>query len=299
MSAAIEVSHLSYAYPGDEETPAKPALRDVSFSVEEGSFVAILGHNGSGKSTLAKLLCMVLEPDEGEIVLSGRRITGDDVSENDILEARRDVGMVFQNPDNQIVATVVEEDVAFGCENLGIPPAEIRRRVDEALSLVGMTAYARSQPHQLSGGQKQRVAIAGIIAMRRRCIIFDESTAMLDPVGRREVMRTIRRLNREEGITVLLITHYMNEAAEADRVLVMDHGRLLTEGTPREVFARTEMLWGASLDVPQATEVLYKLKNAGLPLGADAYDIEEAADRIAAALGKETSAHAGEVEPCL
>lgn len=299
MSAAIEVSHLSYAYPGDEETPAKPALRDVSFSVEEGSFVAILGHNGSGKSTLAKLLCMVLEPDEGEIVLSGRRITGDDVSENDILEARRDVGMVFQNPDNQIVATVVEEDVAFGCENLGIPPAEIRRRVDEALSLVGMTDYARSQPHQLSGGQKQRVAIAGIIAMRRRCIIFDESTAMLDPVGRREVMRTIRRLNREEGITVLLITHYMNEAAEADRVLVMDHGRLLTEGTPREVFARTEMLWGASLDVPQATEVLYKLRKAGLPLGADAYDIEEAADRIAAALGKETSARAGEVEPCL
>ncbi len=296
MSAAIEVSHLSYSYPGDEETPAKPALRDVSFSVEEGSFVAILGHNGSGKSTLAKLLCMVLEPDEGEIVLHGRRVTGEDVSEDDIFEARRDVGMVFQNPDNQIVATVVEEDVAFGCENLGIPSDEIRRRVDEALALVGMTEYARSQPHQLSGGQKQRIAIAGIIAMRRRCVIFDESTAMLDPIGRQEVMRTIRRLNREEGLTVLLITHYMNEAAEADRVLVMDHGRLLTEGTPREVFSRAELLWGASLDVPQATEVLYKLKKNGAELDADAYDIEETADRIAAALGK--TAGAGEAETC-
>jgi len=286
MSAIIEVKNLSYTYPGDEDTPPVPAVKNISFSVEEGSFVAILGHNGSGKSTLAKLLSLILEPTAGEISLCGKNMTAESITDADIWEARRDVGMVFQNPDNQIVCTIVEEDVAFGPENLGLPSAEIRLRVDEALRTVGMSEYARYQPHQLSGGQKQRVAIAGVIAMDRRCIIFDESTAMLDPMGRREVMDTIRRLNREKGITVLHITHYMNEAAEADRIIVMNGGEILMDGTPREVFARPEELWQADLDVPQTTELLYKLHKAGIPVESDAYDEEECALRIVEAIRK-------------
>lgn len=284
MSSAIEVKHLSYAYPGDEERPPVPAVRDVSFSIEEGSFVAILGHNGSGKSTLAKLLCAVLQADEGEIEIYGKSITAETTTEEDIFEARRKVGMVFQNPDNQIVATIVEEDVAFGPENLGIPSAEIRKRVDEALALVGMTEYARSHSTRLSGGQKQRIAIAGALAMQRKCVIFDESTAMLDPIGRKEVMEIIRRLNREEKMTILHITHYMNEAAQADRILVMNHGEIVMDGTPREIFSNPEKMWANDLDVPQTTEVLYRLQEAGIPVSADEFDIDRTADCIAAAV---------------
>ncbi len=280
----LEVKNLSYEYPGDEETPAVKALRDVSFSIEEGSFTAILGHNGSGKSTLAKLLCMIYQPTGGQILLNGRDMTDPAVTEGDIMEARREIGMVFQNPDNQIVATVVEEDVAFGCENLGIPSAEIRRRVDEALDIVGMTKYARHAPHKLSGGQKQRVAIAGTIAMKRKIVIFDESTAMLDPVGRAEVMDTILRLNREDGITVLMITHYMNEAAMADRIIVMNEGQMLTDGTPGQVFSEPEPLWQVGLDVPQTTEILYRMKKDGYDVPLDIFDPEECAAILAKAL---------------
>ncbi|MBQ4042468.1 MAG: ATP-binding cassette domain-containing protein, partial [Clostridia bacterium] len=214
----------------------------------------------------------------------GKNMSSPDLTEQDILDARREIGMVFQNPDNQIVATVVEEDVAFGPENLGLPSDEIRRRVDEALAMVNMTKYARHAPHKLSGGQKQRIAIAGIIAMRRRCIIFDESTAMLDPVGRKEVMDTIERLNREEGITVLHITHYMTEAVRADRVVVMDKGRIIMDGTPKEVFSQPERLWEVNLDVPQTTELLYRMKQSGLNVRLDIFDPDECADEIAAAI---------------
>ncbi len=282
----IEIRNLSFAYPADDGKPAQNALTDVNLTIEEGSFVAILGHNGSGKSTLAKMMSMILLPDSGSVWIDGRNMSAEDVTDEDILDARRKVGMVFQNPDNQIVATVVEEDVAFGPENLGLPSEEIRRRVDEALEMVGMTKYARHAPHKLSGGQKQRVAIAGIIAMRRRCIIFDESTAMLDPAGRREVMDTIERLNREEKITVLHITHYMNEAVRADRVVVMDQGRILLDGTPVEVFTQPETLWNARLDVPQTTELLYQMKKAGYDVRLDLFDPEECAKEIAAALGQ-------------
>ncbi|MBQ8401579.1 MAG: energy-coupling factor transporter ATPase [Clostridia bacterium] len=280
----LEAKNLSFEYPGDEDTRPVPALRDVSFAIEEGSFTAILGHNGSGKSTLAKLLCMIYQPTAGQILLNGRDMTADGITEADIMGARREIGMVFQNPDNQIVATVVEEDVAFGCENLGIPSDEIRRRVDEALDIVGMRKYARHAPHKLSGGQKQRVAIAGTIAMKRKIIIFDESTAMLDPLGRKEVMDTILRLNREDGITVLIITHYMNEAAMADRVIVMNEGQILTDGTPGEVFSHPEPLWDVGLDVPQTTELLYKLKKDGYDVPLDVFDPEQCARIIAKAL---------------
>ncbi len=280
----LEVKNLSYEYPGDEETPAVKALRNVSFSIEEGSFTAILGHNGSGKSTLAKLLCMIYQPTDGTLLLNGKDMTDPSITEGDIMDARREIGMVFQNPDNQIVATVVEEDVAFGCENLGVPPTEIRRRVDEALDIVGMRKYARHAPHKLSGGQKQRVAIAGTIAMQRKIVIFDESTAMLDPVGRAEVMDTILRLNREDGITVLMITHYMNEAAMADRVIIMNEGTILTDGTPGQVFSDPEPLWQVGLDVPQTTELLYRLKKDGYDVPLDVFDPEECAGILAKAL---------------
>ena len=287
MKEIINASHLSYAYPADEEgMEPHPALRDVSFTINEGEFVAILGHNGSGKSTLAKLLCMVLEPDSGELHIGGRKMTGEDVSEEDVYLARRDVGMVFQNPDNQLVATIVEEDVAFGCENLGVPSEKIRKRVDAALETVGMKKYARHEAHRLSGGQKQRVAIAGAIAMRRKCIIFDESTAMLDPAGRKEVMETISALNREEGLTVLHITHYMNEATMADRVIVMSDGHIIMDGTPAEVFSRPEELWAANLDVPQTTELLWRMKEAGYDVPLDIFDPHECARVIASAVGK-------------
>ncbi len=284
MSTIIKAEHISYSYPGDEEDQPVEALRDVSFSVEEGEFVAILGHNGCGKSTLAKILCMILQPGEGKLYIDGKDMTGDDITEEDINQGRRKVGMVFQNPDNQLVATIVEEDVAFGPENLGLAPEKIRRRVDWALETVGMTKYARHATHRLSGGQKQRVAIAGAIAMHRKCVIFDESTAMLDPHGRKEVMDTISRLNREEGITVIHITHYMNEATMADRVLVMQRGGIIMEGKPTEVFSRAQELWAAGLDVPQTTELLWHVRQAGYDVALDIFDPAACAAEIARAL---------------
>lgn len=256
----IQVEQLSFRYE-DETNPNKFALRDVSFEIREGEFVAIIGHNGSGKSTLSKLLNGIMIPTSGTIRIGGVE-TKDPES---VWEVRKIAGMVFQNPDNQLVATVVEEDVAFGPENLGLPSEEIRRRVDRALETVGMDAYKRRSPHHLSGGQKQRVAIAGILAMEPRCIVFDESTAMLDPSGRREVMDTIRRLN-DAGMTVLLVTHYMDEAVQADRVIVMDSGEIVMRGTPKEVFTQVDRLQQLGLDVPQVTRIAQILQTKGLPV---------------------------------
>ena len=264
MNKIISAEGVCFAYEGDEPGERVEALKNVSFEIEEGTFTVILGRNGSGKSTLAKLLCMVNLPDSGRLIIDGVDVTREDITEDEIYDLRREIGMVFQNPDNQIVATIVEDDVAFGPENLGIEPSEIRRRVDESLAAVGMSEYARHSASRLSGGQKQRVAIAGALAMKRRCIIFDESTAMLAPLGRQEVLKSIVRLNREEGITVILITHYMNEASLADRVLVMEDGTVVKEGTPQEIFGDPESLWKAGLDVPQTTELLWRLRGAGL-----------------------------------
>ncbi len=286
MSTLIKAENLCFSYPGDEENPPVKALDGVSFEIEEGSFTAILGHNGSGKSTLAKILCMINFPDSGKLEIMGRDMTSPKITESDVMDIRREIGMVFQNPDNQIVATIVEEDVAFGCENLGIPPDEIRTRVDKSLEDVGMLKYARHPSYDLSGGQKQRVAIAGVIAMRRRCIIFDESTAMLDPMGRREVMDIITKLNREDGITVILITHHMNEAAMADRIIVMNSGKIISDGTPSAIFGNPERLWAAELDVPQTTELLYKMRKAGLDVPLDVFDPDECAAVIVEAIRK-------------
>ena len=288
MAKIIKVENLSYSYPvsADSDGAEKvDAVKNVSFDIEEGSFVAVLGHNGSGKSTLAKLLSMILSPDSGKIYINGRETTADGITDDDIYEIRRDIGMVFQNPDNQIVATVVEEDVAFGPENLGVPPSEIRERVDRALDTVGMRKYARHTPSRLSGGQKQRIAIAGIIAMMPRCIIFDESTAMLDPMGRREVMETIERLNQENNITAIMITHYMNEATRADRVIVMNKGEIMADGTPEQIFSEVDEMWNAGLDVPQTTEFMYGLEKIGLgemPLAK--FAVEKCADAISSAM---------------
>lgn len=281
MNPLIKLENVSYKYPDNDNLENRFALNKLSFEVNEGEFVAILGHNGSGKSTAAKLINMILTADSGNIYIDGKEITGQKMSESDIFEVRKNVGMVFQNPDNQIVATVVEEDVAFGPENLGIAPDEIRKRVDEALDIVGMKDYARHAPHRLSGGQKQRVAIAGIIAMKPRCIIFDESTAMLDPLGRKEVLNTILRLNKEEKITIILITHYMNEAILADKVVVMREGSKYLEGTPNEVFSQPEKLWRAGLEVPQSVELINALNkelNLEIPLGV--YDLDTCAELI-------------------
>lgn len=287
MNPIIKFENVSFSYPGDEQEKGMYAVKNLSFEINEGEFVAILGHNGSGKSTSAKLMNMILAPDSGHIFVDGKDITDENMSELDVLEVRKKVGMVFQNPDNQIVATIVEEDVAFGPENLGIEPSEIRRRVDEALSIVNMSEYARHAPHKLSGGQKQRVAIAGIIAMKPKCIIFDESTAMLDPMGRRDVMNTILHLNREEGITVILITHYMNEAQQADRVLVMKDGEKYLEGKPSEVFCQVERLWSAGLEVPQSVELLYKLnKENGFDIPLGVYDFDTCAELIKKEINK-------------
>ena len=252
-------------------------LRGVSLTIREGEFVAVLGHNGSGKSTFAKHLNAILVPNEGTVTVCGI----DTREEDRLYEIRQQVGMVFQNPDNQIVATIVEEDVAFGPENMGVEPSEIRRRVDEALADVGMTEYKSHAPHQLSGGQKQRIAIAGIIAMRPRCILLDEPTAMLDPKGRREVMSTLKRLNREHGITAVLITHYMEEAAEADRVVVMNDGQVLLDDNPRAVFSHVKELKRVGLDVPQATELCYELRKAGYDLPEGILYEDECAQAIA------------------
>jgi len=254
------------------------ALDGVNLSIEEGSFTAVLGHNGSGKSTLAKHFNAILLPSGGKVYVGGM----DTALEDKLFDIRETAGMVFQNPDNQIVATVVEEDVAFACENMGLPPAEIRKRVDEALAAVGMTEFARHAPHLLSGGQKQRVAIAGVLAMRPRCIVMDEPTAMLDPSGRAEVMAAVSRLNKETGMTVVLITHHMDEAAQADRVIVMKGGKVALDGTPRQVFSQVDKLEGLSLTAPQTVLLLDALK-AGLDL--EALSVEECADQILKYLG--------------
>ena len=259
----ITVSGLTFVYPGDEEgMPGQVVLRDLNLRIQAGEFVAVLGHNGSGKSTLAKHFNAILLPTEGDVVVCGINTKDEDR----LFDIRQQVGMVFQNPDNQIVATIVEEDVAFALENLGVPPVEIRRRVDEALKAVDMYAYREHAPHQLSGGQKQRVAIAGILAMRPEFIILDEPTAMLDPQGRREVLRTVKELNRDSGATVVLITHYMDEAVQAGRVVVVDDGKILRDGTPEEVFTQVELLKSVGLDVPQVTELVYELRKAGVDL---------------------------------
>ena len=275
----IKIENLSFAYTDDEDN-AVEVLKGLDLTVKKGELVAVLGHNGSGKSTLAKLINLILTPTEGRIIVDGLDITSPDLTEDQMFENRRNVGMVFQNPDNQLVATIVEEDVAFGPENLGIPREEIRRRVDDALAAVGMTAFARHSPHQLSGGQKQRIAIAGIIAMMPKCIIFDESTAMLDPAGRREVMDTIIRLNREFGITVLHITHYMNEAAMCDRVVVINDGSIEFDDTPERVFTHVERLQEIGLDVPQTVELAWELNRVGTKLPLDRLSVEEMADEI-------------------
>ena len=278
----IHVQNLSYSYVGEDDQPI-PVLKNLSLDIREGEYVVILGHNGSGKSTFAKLLNMVIDVytfAEGKILVDGLDVMSPDVTDEDVLTLRKNVGMVFQNPDNQLVATVVEEDVAFGPENLGIPQPELRARVDEALATVGMSAYAHHEPHRLSGGQKQRVAIAGIIAMKPRCMIFDESTAMLDPVGRREVLETIEKLNREEGITVISITHYMDEAARADRVIVLSDGRLLLDGTPGEVFTHSDTLRKAGLDLPQCTAVAQYLITKDLPVHGEINTPEQCAEAI-------------------
>ena len=256
------------------------ALRNVDLTIEKGSFVAVLGHNGSGKSTLAKHMNAVLLPSGGRVFVAGM----DTLDEQQIIAIRRAVGMVFQNPDNQIVANVVEEDVAFGPENLGVPSADIRRRVDEALAAVGMDAFTRHAPHLLSGGQKQRIAIAGIIAMAPQCIVLDEATAMLDPAGRREVLATIETLHREMGITVVLITHHMDEAILADRVVVMNEGRVAMDGTPTEVFTRVEELEEMGLTVPDTVQLLHRLRAAGYDVPLDALDVEACVDAVFGAL---------------
>ncbi len=277
----IHTEDLSYSYRDSEH----PALRGVSVDIRRGEYVAVLGHNGSGKSTFAKLLNLLLEPTSGRLVVNGVDLTAGELDEETVLQLRRNVGMVFQNPDNQLVATIVEEDVAFGPENLGIPQPELRMRVDEAIASVGMTAYAQHEPHLLSGGQKQRVAIAGVIAMMPKCIIFDESTAMLDPIGRREVLDTIAMLNREFGITVLNITHYMNEAAMAQRVIVINDGELLLDGTPDEVFAKRELLQSVGLEVPQCTALIHELRARGIKLDGDRISTPEGcAELLARAL---------------
>ena len=254
----IEVKEVYFQYEGTEEEK-KYALNGVNMTIKDGEFVAIVGHNGSGKSTLAKHFNSIYLPSTGDVIVDGMNTEDDE----HLFDIRKKVGLVLQNPDNQIVAGIVEEDVAFGCENLGIPPKEIRERVDNALKAVDMYEYRTHSPDKLSGGQKQRVAIAGIIAMEPECIVLDEPTAMLDPQGRHEVISTVQKLNKERGITIILITHYMEEAVLADRVIMMDSGKVLTEGTPREVFAQVEMLKKHRLDVPQATELCYRLKGCG------------------------------------
>ena len=282
MAEIIRTENLQYAYPADEGAEPVLALKGVDLTIEQGSFVVVLGHNGSGKSTLAKTLNGVLLPCGGHVYVEGM----DTLDEHLLLAIRRTVGMVFQNPDNQIVANVVEEDVAFAPENLGVPPEEIRRRVDEALKAVGMYEYREHAPHLLSGGQKQRIAIAGVLAMEPECIVLDEATAMLDPVGRREVLSAVHRLNREKGITVVLITHHMNEAEDADRVVVMDDGKVIMDGAPRQVFTQVERLRSMGLTVPDTVDLLDRLRKDGLDVPLTALTVEECADAILAAVSK-------------
>ncbi len=278
MDNIIEVKNVTYEYTEEEETFA--AVKNLSLSIKRGSFTVILGHNGSGKSTLAKLLNGLNKPTYGEVLINGISTS----EEEKELEIKRQVGMVFQNPDNQLIASVVEEDVAFGPENLGLEPAEIRNRVDDALKAVDMYEFRKSTPHRLSGGQKQRVAIAGIIAMQPQCLVLDEPTAMLDPKGRAEIIATLERLNREKGITVILITHYMEEAENADRVVVMNDGEIIADGAPAEIFTDVERLKGVGLDVPQTTELLNELKKQGFGTNTNFISVNDTAREIIRAL---------------
>ena len=272
----LKTQSLTFSYPTDEDKAAKTVLDGVDLEIQPGSFVAVLGHNGSGKSTLAKHFNAILLPAGGKVYVDGM----DTADESKLLDIRRIVGMVFQNPDNQIVANVVEEDCAFGPENLGVPSPEIRKRVDDALRAVGMYQYREHAPHLLSGGQKQRIAIAGVLAMEPRCVVLDEPTAMLDPNGRREVMATIRNLNKTQGVTVVLITHHMDEAAQADRLIVMSDGKIVQDGPPKEVFQRVEELRATGLDVPETVSLLYELRKEGLDLPLDALSDEECSEAI-------------------
>ena len=274
----IEFQNVTFGYTDDVENQKieENVIENMNLKIEKGDFVAVLGHNGCGKSTLAKLCNAIVVPQSGRVLVDGI----DTADEEKLYDIRRKVGMVFQNPDNQIVATIVEDDVAFGPENLGVDPKEIRVRVDEALKSVGMYDFRHFEPHKLSGGQKQRVAIAGIIAMKPQCIVFDEPTAMLDPRGRKEVMKTAKMLNEEYGITVIFITHYMDEAVKANRVIVMDEGRIILDGTPKEVFVNVDTLKKAKLDVPEATELTHLLIKDGINLNKDILDIDELADAI-------------------
>ncbi|HIT08117.1 MAG TPA: energy-coupling factor transporter ATPase [Candidatus Merdivicinus faecavium] len=278
----INATQVYFDYQNEEDGTVFPVLKGIDLKIRDGEFVAVLGHNGSGKSTFAKHCNAILLPTSGDVLVAGINTK----EEDRLFDIRQNVGMVFQNPDNQIVATIVEEDVAFALENMGVEPAEIRRRVDEALKQVEMYEYREHAPHQLSGGQKQRVAIAGILAMRPRCIVLDEPTAMLDPKGRREVMKTIRQLNREHGTTVVLITHYMEEAAVSDRVVVIDNGEVLRDGTPKQVFSEVELLKSVGLDVPQVTELVYELRKEGVDLPQDILTEEECYEAIKGLLTK-------------
>lgn len=289
MAQFIQIKDLHYSYAKEDGKQASDVLCGVDLEIKRGEYVAVLGRNGSGKSTLAKLLNLVIDDFEnakGEILVDGVNIISDDMTEDMAYELRKKIGMVFQNPDNQLVATIVEEDVAFGPENLGLDPKEIRHRVDEALATVGMTEFAKREPHRLSGGQKQRVAIAGVIAMMPDCIIFDESTAMLDPVGRKDIVSTMEKLNREHGITVVTITHYMEEAVRADRVVVLNEGKIAIEGTPAQVFSNAKDLRQAGLELPQCAQLLEALVEAGLPISECGITPEDCARIILAAGGK-------------
>ena len=283
----LEFQNVSFRYEGSSEKEQLPlAVRDVSFSVKKGDFVAILGHNGSGKSTLAKLSNSILLPESGKVLVNGMDTADESLS----YDIRRTVGVVFQNPDNQIVASVVEEDVAFGPENLGVPPEEIRKRVDNALKAVGMYEYRKHEPHKLSGGQKQRVAIAGMIAMLPECIVLDEPTAMLDPRGRKEVMDTILKLNREMGMTVVFITHFMEEAVRASRVIVMDNAEILMDSTPREVFRQADRVKAAGLDVPKPAELARALQKRGVPMPDDILTASEFTEYFLKRFGESNNA---------
>ena len=277
MSAIISFNNVHFTYPGDDDE----TLRGIDLEIEEGTFVAVLGHNGSGKSTLAKHMNAILVPDEGKVTVAGL----DTADENGIIDLRRNIGMVFQNPDNQIVANVVEDDVAFAPENLGVAPEEIRKRVDDALRQVGMYELRKHAPHLLSGGQKQRVAIAGVIAMQPKIIVLDEPTAMLDPQGRAEVVSTVSKLCREKGMTVILITHHMDECVDADRLIVMSNGRIVADGSPEKVFSMVELMEKEGLTVPETTRVLYELRGQGIDVPLDALRVEDCARAIAAKIG--------------
>ena len=274
MSAIISFNNVHFTYPGDDDE----TLRGIDLEIEEGTFVAVLGHNGSGKSTLAKHMNAILVPDEGKVTVAGL----DTADENGIIDLRRNIGMVFQNPDNQIVANVVEDDVAFAPENLGVAPEEIRKRVDDALRQVGMYELRKHAPHLLSGGQKQRVAIAGVIAMQPKIIVLDEPTAMLDPQGRAEVVSTVSKLCREKGMTVILITHHMDECVDADRLIVMSNGRIVADGSPEKVFSMVELMEKEGLTVPETTRVLYELRGQGIDVPLDALRVEDCARAITA-----------------